>query len=121
MLEASKLSPYTNEMSDAEHTVLPALLLLAEPNESRQESAAITPNHLPDINCSFFLFLLIFFFFLSVCLSVFLRSLDDELPHARRSRSPTRYYDPARGRHQEEYLDDRCVSACVRTTRNTSS
>ncbi|XP_074503071.1 regulating synaptic membrane exocytosis protein 1-like isoform X23 [Sebastes fasciatus] len=36
------------------------------------------------------------------------RSLDDELPHARRSRSPTRYYDPARGRHQEEeYLDDR--------------
>ncbi|XP_022599572.1 regulating synaptic membrane exocytosis protein 1-like [Seriola dumerili] len=36
------------------------------------------------------------------------RSLDDELPHTRRSRSPTRYYDPARGRHQEEeYLDDR--------------
>ncbi|XP_044229736.1 regulating synaptic membrane exocytosis protein 1-like isoform X14 [Thunnus albacares] len=36
------------------------------------------------------------------------RSLDDELPHARRSRSPTRYYDAARGRHQEEeYLDDR--------------
>ncbi|XP_040905151.1 regulating synaptic membrane exocytosis protein 1-like isoform X2 [Toxotes jaculatrix] len=35
------------------------------------------------------------------------RSLDDELPHARRSRSPTRYYDAARGRHQEEeYLDD---------------
>uniref|UniRef100_A0A3B4UZP1 Regulating synaptic membrane exocytosis 1 n=1 Tax=Seriola dumerili TaxID=41447 RepID=A0A3B4UZP1_SERDU len=35
------------------------------------------------------------------------RSLDDELPHTRRSRSPTRYYDPARGRHQEEeYLDD---------------
>ncbi|XP_056251821.1 regulating synaptic membrane exocytosis protein 1-like isoform X12 [Seriola aureovittata] len=36
------------------------------------------------------------------------RSLDDELPQTRRSRSPTRYYDPARGRHQEEeYLDDR--------------
>ncbi|XP_029306289.1 regulating synaptic membrane exocytosis protein 2 isoform X26 [Cottoperca gobio] len=36
------------------------------------------------------------------------RSLDDELPHARRSRSPTRYYNAARGRHQEEeYLDDR--------------
>ncbi|GLD62676.1 regulating synaptic membrane exocytosis protein 1-like protein, partial [Lates japonicus] len=35
------------------------------------------------------------------------RSLDDELPHARRSRSPTRYYDAARGRHQEEeFLDD---------------
>ncbi|XP_056251814.1 regulating synaptic membrane exocytosis protein 1-like isoform X6 [Seriola aureovittata] len=35
------------------------------------------------------------------------RSLDDELPQTRRSRSPTRYYDPARGRHQEEeYLDD---------------
>ncbi|KAM8859892.1 regulating synaptic membrane exocytosis protein 1 isoform 21-T21 [Spinachia spinachia] len=36
------------------------------------------------------------------------RSLDDELPHARRSRSPTRHYDAARGRHyKEEYLDDR--------------
>ncbi|XP_033978365.1 regulating synaptic membrane exocytosis protein 1-like isoform X1 [Trematomus bernacchii] len=36
------------------------------------------------------------------------RSLDDELPHTRRSRSPTRHYDSARGRHQqEEYLDDR--------------
>ncbi|KAK2823925.1 hypothetical protein Q5P01_021100 [Channa striata] len=36
------------------------------------------------------------------------RSLDDELPHTRRSRSPTCYYDAARGRHQEEeYLDDR--------------
>ncbi|XP_078032331.1 regulating synaptic membrane exocytosis protein 1 isoform X8 [Epinephelus lanceolatus] len=34
------------------------------------------------------------------------RSLDDELPYTRRSRSPTRY-DAARGRHQEEYLDDR--------------
>ncbi|XP_069394608.1 regulating synaptic membrane exocytosis protein 1 isoform X32 [Paralichthys olivaceus] len=35
------------------------------------------------------------------------RSLDDELPHSRCSRSPTRYYDAARGRHgEEEYLDD---------------
>ncbi|KAF1376110.1 hypothetical protein PFLUV_G00227270 [Perca fluviatilis] len=35
------------------------------------------------------------------------RSLDNELPHARRSRSPARYYDAARGRHHEqEYLDD---------------
>uniref|UniRef100_A0A7N6ARN3 Regulating synaptic membrane exocytosis 1a n=1 Tax=Anabas testudineus TaxID=64144 RepID=A0A7N6ARN3_ANATE len=42
------------------------------------------------------------------------RSLDDELPHARRSRSPTRYYDAARGRQQEEeYLDERCVSVCA--------
>uniref|UniRef100_A0A3Q3KE06 Uncharacterized protein n=1 Tax=Monopterus albus TaxID=43700 RepID=A0A3Q3KE06_MONAL len=41
------------------------------------------------------------------------RSLDDELPHTRRSRSPTRYYDAARGHQQrEEYLDDRCVSVC---------
>lgn len=48
------------------------------------------------------------FFFL------FVRSLDDELPHTRRSRSPTRYYDPARGRHQEEeYLDDRYVCVYV--------
>ncbi|KAM8738640.1 regulating synaptic membrane exocytosis protein 1 isoform 22-T22 [Acanthopagrus schlegelii] len=36
------------------------------------------------------------------------RSLDDELTHNRRSRSPTRYYDAGRGRRQEEeYLDDR--------------
>ncbi|CAJ1067025.1 regulating synaptic membrane exocytosis protein 1-like isoform X6 [Xyrichtys novacula] len=35
------------------------------------------------------------------------RSLDDELPYSRRSRSPTRYHDAARGRHQEDYLDDR--------------
>ncbi|XP_016892670.1 regulating synaptic membrane exocytosis protein 1 isoform X1 [Cynoglossus semilaevis] len=35
------------------------------------------------------------------------RSLDDELPHSRRSRSPNRFYDSARGRHQEEeYVDD---------------
>uniref|UniRef100_A0A3B5QVN6 Regulating synaptic membrane exocytosis 1 n=1 Tax=Xiphophorus maculatus TaxID=8083 RepID=A0A3B5QVN6_XIPMA len=36
------------------------------------------------------------------------RSLDDELPHSRRSRSPNRYGDNSRGRRQgEEYLDDR--------------
>uniref|UniRef100_H3CWZ3 Regulating synaptic membrane exocytosis 1 n=1 Tax=Tetraodon nigroviridis TaxID=99883 RepID=H3CWZ3_TETNG len=35
------------------------------------------------------------------------RSLDDELPHHRRSRSPNRYYEAARGRRQEEdYLDE---------------
>ncbi|XP_070398884.1 regulating synaptic membrane exocytosis protein 1 isoform X3 [Nothobranchius furzeri] len=35
------------------------------------------------------------------------RSLDDELPHTRRSRSPNRYYDAGRGgRQREEYLDD---------------
>ncbi|XP_068597094.1 regulating synaptic membrane exocytosis protein 1 [Brachionichthys hirsutus] len=35
------------------------------------------------------------------------RSLDDELPYSRRSRSPNRYYDASRGRRQqEEYLDD---------------
>uniref|UniRef100_A0A087YMB2 Regulating synaptic membrane exocytosis 1 n=1 Tax=Poecilia formosa TaxID=48698 RepID=A0A087YMB2_POEFO len=38
------------------------------------------------------------------------RSLDDELPHSRRSRSPNRYGDNSRGRRQgEEYLDDRFV------------
>ncbi|XP_067384812.1 regulating synaptic membrane exocytosis protein 1-like isoform X25 [Channa argus] len=36
------------------------------------------------------------------------RSLDDELPRSRRSRSPTCYYNAARGCHQEgEYIDDR--------------
>ncbi|XP_034040803.1 regulating synaptic membrane exocytosis protein 2-like isoform X12 [Thalassophryne amazonica] len=35
------------------------------------------------------------------------RSLDDELTHARRSRSPTPYHGAGRGRHQEEYLDTR--------------
>ncbi|XP_075933255.1 regulating synaptic membrane exocytosis protein 1 isoform X2 [Anarhichas minor] len=59
------------------------------------------------------------------------RSLDDELPHARRSRSPTRHYDAARGRHQEEeYLDDSEVimihqsmqgksTECLHTRRST--
>uniref|UniRef100_A0A3P8PW87 Regulating synaptic membrane exocytosis 1a n=1 Tax=Astatotilapia calliptera TaxID=8154 RepID=A0A3P8PW87_ASTCA len=42
------------------------------------------------------------------------RSLDDELSHGHRSRSPSRYYDAGRGRHQGEgYLDDRCTfSVC---------
>ncbi|XP_034537204.1 regulating synaptic membrane exocytosis protein 1-like isoform X14 [Notolabrus celidotus] len=35
------------------------------------------------------------------------RSLDDELSYTRRSRSPTRYHDAARGRNQDDYLDDR--------------
>ncbi|KAM6956452.1 regulating synaptic membrane exocytosis protein 1 isoform 3-T3 [Aplochiton taeniatus] len=36
------------------------------------------------------------------------RSLDDEIHQGRRSRSPIRYYDSARGnRQEEEYLDDR--------------
>ncbi|XP_062286965.1 regulating synaptic membrane exocytosis protein 1-like [Scomber scombrus] len=50
------------------------------------------------------------------------RSLDDELPHARRSRSPTRYYDPARGRHQEEeYLDDSEVVMIHQSMRGKSA
>nr|XP_029525295.1 regulating synaptic membrane exocytosis protein 2-like isoform X5 [Oncorhynchus nerka] len=36
------------------------------------------------------------------------RSLDDEIHHSRRSRSPTRYYDSTRGHYQEQdYVDDR--------------
>uniref|UniRef100_A0A8C7K1M2 Regulating synaptic membrane exocytosis 1 n=1 Tax=Oncorhynchus kisutch TaxID=8019 RepID=A0A8C7K1M2_ONCKI len=43
------------------------------------------------------------------------RSLDDEIHHSRRSSSPTRYYDSARGHYQEQdYVDDRCVCVCVR-------
>ncbi|XP_051815528.1 regulating synaptic membrane exocytosis protein 1-like isoform X4 [Acanthochromis polyacanthus] len=51
------------------------------------------------------------------------RSLDDELPHTRRSRSPTRYYDPARGgRHQgEEYLDDSEVIMIHQSMRGKSA
>ncbi|XP_044229727.1 regulating synaptic membrane exocytosis protein 1-like isoform X6 [Thunnus albacares] len=50
------------------------------------------------------------------------RSLDDELPHARRSRSPTRYYDAARGRHQEEeYLDDSEVIMIHQSMRGKSA
>ncbi|PWA25993.1 hypothetical protein CCH79_00001418 [Gambusia affinis] len=42
------------------------------------------------------------------------RSLDDELPHSRRSRSPNRYGDNSRGRRQgEEYLDDRFVEVIL--------
>ncbi|XP_070833838.1 regulating synaptic membrane exocytosis protein 1 isoform X5 [Chaetodon trifascialis] len=50
------------------------------------------------------------------------RSLDDELPHTRRSRSPTRYYDAARGRHQEEeYLDDSEVIMMHQSMRGKSA
>ncbi|XP_041723029.1 regulating synaptic membrane exocytosis protein 1 isoform X3 [Coregonus clupeaformis] len=36
------------------------------------------------------------------------RSLDDEIHHSRRSRSPTHYYDSTRGHYQEQdYVDDR--------------
>nr|XP_046258952.1 regulating synaptic membrane exocytosis protein 1-like isoform X7 [Scatophagus argus] len=50
------------------------------------------------------------------------RSLDDELPHSRRSRSPTRYYDAARNRHQEEeYLDDSEVIMIHQSMRGKSA
>ncbi|XP_027131845.1 regulating synaptic membrane exocytosis protein 1 isoform X7 [Larimichthys crocea] len=50
------------------------------------------------------------------------RSLDDELPHTRRSRSPTRYYDAARGRHQEEeYLDDSDLQPSLDRVRSASA
>ncbi|XP_056251828.1 regulating synaptic membrane exocytosis protein 1-like isoform X19 [Seriola aureovittata] len=50
------------------------------------------------------------------------RSLDDELPQTRRSRSPTRYYDPARGRHQEEeYLDDSDLQPSLDRVRSASA
>ncbi|XP_054874435.1 regulating synaptic membrane exocytosis protein 1-like isoform X28 [Amphiprion ocellaris] len=51
------------------------------------------------------------------------RSLDDELPHTRRSRSPTRHYDPARGgRHQgEDYLDDSEVIMIHQSMRGKSA
>ncbi|XP_062422581.1 regulating synaptic membrane exocytosis protein 1-like isoform X13 [Pungitius pungitius] len=49
------------------------------------------------------------------------RSLDDELPHARRSRSPTRHYDAARGRHHEEYLDDSEVIMIHQSMRGKST
>ncbi|XP_034407614.1 regulating synaptic membrane exocytosis protein 1-like [Cyclopterus lumpus] len=50
------------------------------------------------------------------------RSLDDELPHTRRSRSPTRHYDTARGRHQEEeYLDDSEVIMIHQSMRGKSA
>uniref|UniRef100_A0A3Q3BHL9 Regulating synaptic membrane exocytosis 1a n=1 Tax=Kryptolebias marmoratus TaxID=37003 RepID=A0A3Q3BHL9_KRYMA len=50
------------------------------------------------------------------------RSLDDELPHTRRSRSPNRYYDAARGRRQgEEYLDDSEVIMLHQSMRGKSA
>nr|XP_043901053.1 regulating synaptic membrane exocytosis protein 1-like isoform X12 [Solea senegalensis] len=50
------------------------------------------------------------------------RSLDDELPHSRRSRSPARFYDSARGRHQEEeYLDDSDLQPSLDRVRSASA
>ncbi|XP_076017046.1 regulating synaptic membrane exocytosis protein 1-like isoform X2 [Genypterus blacodes] len=50
------------------------------------------------------------------------RSLDDEIPQNRRSRSPTRYYDAARGHHQEEeYLDDSEVIMIHQSMRGKSA
>ncbi|CAB1312645.1 unnamed protein product [Coregonus sp. 'balchen'] len=46
------------------------------------------------------------------------RSLDDEVHHSRRSSSPTRYYDSARGHYQEQdYVDDSStLPACLKTS-----
>ncbi|XP_047207060.1 regulating synaptic membrane exocytosis protein 1-like isoform X2 [Girardinichthys multiradiatus] len=50
------------------------------------------------------------------------RSLDDELPHSRRSRSPNRYCDNSRGRRQgEEYLDDSEVILIHQSMRGKSA
>ncbi|XP_024916876.1 regulating synaptic membrane exocytosis protein 1 isoform X19 [Cynoglossus semilaevis] len=50
------------------------------------------------------------------------RSLDDELPHSRRSRSPNRFYDSARGRHQEEeYVDDSDLQPSLDRVRSASA
>ncbi|XP_053731787.1 regulating synaptic membrane exocytosis protein 1-like isoform X30 [Synchiropus splendidus] len=50
------------------------------------------------------------------------RSLDDELPHSRRSRSPTRFHDSSRGRRQEEeYLDDSEVIMIHQSMRGKSA
>ncbi|XP_023183710.1 regulating synaptic membrane exocytosis protein 1 isoform X9 [Xiphophorus maculatus] len=50
------------------------------------------------------------------------RSLDDELPHSRRSRSPNRYGDNSRGRRQgEEYLDDSEVILIHQSIRGKSA
>ncbi|XP_041866049.1 regulating synaptic membrane exocytosis protein 1-like isoform X6 [Melanotaenia boesemani] len=50
------------------------------------------------------------------------RSLDDELPYTRRSRSPTRNYDAARGHHlDEEYLDDSEVIMIHQSMRGKSA
>ncbi|KAM4599668.1 regulating synaptic membrane exocytosis protein 1 isoform 8-T8 [Fundulus diaphanus] len=50
------------------------------------------------------------------------RSLDDELPHSRRSRSPNRYCDNSRGRRQgDEYLDDSEVILIHQSMRGKSA
>ncbi|CAG6018044.1 unnamed protein product, partial [Menidia menidia] len=50
------------------------------------------------------------------------RSLDDELSHSRRSRSPARYYEAGRGRHQgDEYLDDSEVIMIHQSMRGKSA
>ncbi|XP_071236718.1 regulating synaptic membrane exocytosis protein 1 isoform X15 [Salvelinus alpinus] len=48
------------------------------------------------------------------------RSLDDEIHHSRRSRSPTRYYDSTRGHYQEQdYVDDRQTRSLDSSTCHT--
>ncbi|XP_067384802.1 regulating synaptic membrane exocytosis protein 1-like isoform X24 [Channa argus] len=50
------------------------------------------------------------------------RSLDDELPRSRRSRSPTCYYNAARGCHQEgEYIDDSDLQPSLDRVRSASA
>ncbi|XP_067384829.1 regulating synaptic membrane exocytosis protein 1-like isoform X27 [Channa argus] len=50
------------------------------------------------------------------------RSLDDELPRSRRSRSPTCYYNAARGCHQEgEYIDDSKIIMIHQSMRGKSA
>ncbi|XP_034537194.1 regulating synaptic membrane exocytosis protein 1-like isoform X5 [Notolabrus celidotus] len=49
------------------------------------------------------------------------RSLDDELSYTRRSRSPTRYHDAARGRNQDDYLDDSEVIMIHQSMRGKSA
>nr|XP_057905370.1 regulating synaptic membrane exocytosis protein 1-like isoform X5 [Doryrhamphus excisus] len=50
------------------------------------------------------------------------RSLDEELSHSMRSRSPTRYYDSARSHHKdEEYLDDSEVIMIHQSMRGKSA
>ncbi|XP_061914841.1 regulating synaptic membrane exocytosis protein 1-like isoform X9 [Entelurus aequoreus] len=50
------------------------------------------------------------------------RSLDDELSHSVRSRSPNRYYDSARSRHKDkEYLDDSEVIMIHQSMRGKSA
>nr|XP_046214622.1 regulating synaptic membrane exocytosis protein 1-like isoform X14 [Oncorhynchus gorbuscha] len=50
------------------------------------------------------------------------RSLDDEIHHSRRSRSPTRYYDSAGGHYQEQdYVDDSEVILIHQSMRGKSA